>query len=69
MVAGSGSPAYPAVRPPTPPPHGPRSPTGPRAQAAAIPFGSHSFSYVEGALKPSGSQKDNDAKVLAFYQK
>lgn len=43
---------------------------GPRARAAAaVPFGSHSFSYAEGTLKPSGSQKDNDAKVLAFYQK
>ncbi|MFT2017797.1 glycosyl hydrolase family 8 [Streptomyces sp. 796.1] len=39
------------------------------AATPAVPFGSHSFSYASGALKPSGNQQDNDAKVVSFYKK
>ncbi|MEC4018443.1 glycosyl hydrolase family 8 [Streptomyces sp. H27-D2] len=39
------------------------------AAAPAVPFGSHSFSYAPGTLKPSGDQKANDAEVTGFYKK
>jgi endo-1,4-beta-D-glucanase Y len=40
-----------------------------RHRSPRVPFGSHSFSYAPGTLKPSGDQQANDAEVLAFYKK
>jgi endo-1,4-beta-D-glucanase Y len=45
------------------------APAGQTAAAPAVPFGSHSFSYASGTLRPSGKQRTNDQKVIAFYKK
>ncbi|GAA1766641.1 glycosyl hydrolase family 8 [Luedemannella helvata] len=53
---------------------GPAAPTLPgpavagAARAPAVPFGGHRRSYAPGALRPTGTRADVDARVVALYR-